>query len=263
LKISKKRLERFIWQEKDLNYLGYADSHFVTHASDIEFIKDVAPISIKSDFKTTDLKHLKSWHKKVLNNPNHINIISEAKHRRSTIPKDHRDTVYSYMQDSYPINSSLRSNNRLAQHKTSIDHLDKVTNNPLKHNTVVYRGLNNEEGKSFLKNKIFEDKGFHGASLDPDVADGISSLSNYSARIFLKKGDKGAYLPHARNEFPNFDAEHEFLLPRGQRYKVLGHHYDENEDKKYIDIEVHPKIRKPIKKKVKSSLDKKIEMLKD
>ena len=134
--------------------------------------------------------------------------------------------------------------------------LDKATNNPLKHDTVTYRGISDKEAAQLKVGTLAKEKAYLSTSLDPDIAR-LSMTSNNFVRAFLKKGDKGTYLPHNRGYNAHKDSEEELLLPRDQEYKVLGKHVDAGVN--YIDVQVH----NPKKSIVKSTLQGKIDSLKE
>jgi hypothetical protein len=260
-KVLAKDSNRLVTRKEDIHFIParYEHNHFITYLEDI--VLSPSKHSVISDFKTTNLEHLKDWHKKVLKNPKHKEIVKEGEIRRPSITKEQRDSVHRYTHDNLPINSALRQGENLGALKTHVKNLDSVVNHPLKHDTVVYRGIDNKIGKQLSPRSSFHDFGYHGTTLDPEVAEDIKPLSDYSARIFLKRGDKGGYLPKARGKYPDKDSEKEFLLPRDQQYKVLGHHFDKTTNKTYVDMEVHNPNKTSTKKKVESSLKNKIDYL--
>ena len=163
--------------------------------------------------------------------------------------RDSSDAVADYQMDSSRLNEPLRANRGLSdKHNEQRDNLDHVTNYPLKHDTVMYRG-SSAAFQHLPKGSEFKDKAYTGTSTDPRIAKYFGYKSEGDthktvARIFLKKGQKGAYLPHSkpkateenRLHSDGLDREKEFLLPRGTHYKVIGHSTHKDPESKYKNI---------------------------
>jgi len=247
---------KFCWQDGDLHITSPNYRHFVWTDNELIITKPKG-FKVTSDEFKKDLNHLEDWHKKVIDNPNHAKIKKDNLARRPYIPEHQRNSVYKYMHYSKDLNSALRGKENLGHYKKRITNLDKVLDNPLKYNTVVYRGLSENQAKDLHDGLDAHDFGYTSTSLNPDEAK-ITAETNKVARIFIKKGSKGAYLPHARNDKTLRDSEEEFLLPKHSKFKVLGRHEDRGMN--YIDLELHSP--KPKKKPVKSNLQSKIDYLK-
>jgi hypothetical protein len=188
---------------------------------------------------------LTDWHHSVLKDPKLGHIQNDA--------------VADYQLDSSRLNTPIRDGHGLSTaKKEQRENLDHVTHNPLKHDTVVYRGMS-AAFKNLPKGSEFKDKAYTGTAVDSKVAkyfagrdeaeDGVHKVVG---RIFLKKGQKGAYLPHSkpnaskrlRDQSEDMDDEREFLMPRGTKFKVLGHtrvpaREHEITGTHYVNLEAH------------------------
>jgi hypothetical protein len=201
---------------------------------------------------------LTDWHHKVLDKPNHEHIMNDAIKRQQKLSKGDSNAVADYQTDSSRYNSHIRGNKSIPEElREHVSHLDGVTNNRLKHDTVVYRGLH-KDFKHLPVGSEFKDKGFTGTSIDEDIGKNFGDVDHDTkkkvvARIFLEAGQDGAYLPHSKPKVSNkdleddasiHDDEHEFLLPRHTRFKVIGHStelakHNEHHDTHYVNLEVH------------------------
>jgi len=202
---------------------------------------------------------LTDWHHKALADPKHEKIEKNAKVHAKKISAEESNAVGNYQRASGRFNRPLRKGEELQTESQDrhrqVKHLDRVVKNPLKHDTVVYRGMN-KHFKRLPVGSTFHDKGFTGTSLDSGEASEFAERDderrhNIVGRIFLKKGQHGAYIPHSKpkadteyqEEYQGLDHEKEFLLPRGMHYKVIGHslHKDPEagEITHYVNLEAH------------------------
>jgi hypothetical protein len=195
--------------------------------------------------------HLKDWHKEALANPKHEQLQQHAEEYNKDLDHDHIEAIHSYVLDSGPVNQFHRTGKYFngwmddtIHHDTK--HLDKVTQHSTKHPTVVYRGIHHSM-RNLKPGTQFKDKGFVSTSLDKHSAKNVANEYNEYpkekstvARIFLPEGSKGNYL----NTLPDLSDYKEYLLPRNQHFKVLGHSTDKN-GLHTIDMELHhPKGKK-------------------
>ena len=187
----------------------------------------------------------------------HGTIQNDAIDRQHELERKHSDAVADYQMDSSRLNEPLRANRGLSdKHNEQRKNLDNVTNNPLKHDTVMYRGTS-AAFKNLPKGSEFKDKAYTGTSTDPRIAKyfgykGEGDTHKTVARIFLKKGQKGAYLPHSKpgvsrrlgSQSEDMDDEQEFLMPRNTKFKVIGHSREparegETYGTHYVNMEAH------------------------
>jgi hypothetical protein len=155
--------------------------------------------------------------------------------------------------DSSRLNTPIREGQKLDERNQSRrDNLDHVTHNPLKHDTVVYRGMSTAF-KHLPVGSTFKDKAYTGTSTDPKIARYFGNKDEHDhkvvARIFLKKGQKGAYLPHSkpnackrlRDQSEDMDDEQEFLMPRNTKFKIIGHSKELSKpyNTHYVNMEAH------------------------
>jgi len=196
------------------------------------------------------------WKKQVLKTKHHKEIVASSKAHAATLTDEHHKAVNNYISDSSSTNYELRKGTEHLSpkdkraHDKEVSLLDHVTKHEIPNDTVVYRGIH-----PALYNKpagvVFHDKGYTGTSMSKKVAESFSSGSvgatRHVARIFLKKGDKAAYLPvsHGKGANPYYDDEKELLLHRGTHFKIIGH--DSTGDTQYVDMETHHPEGKKIK----------------
>jgi hypothetical protein len=178
--------------------------------------------------------------------------MNDAVERQHELTPHDADHVADYQLDSSRLNHPIRGNLSLSPgRQDQKESLDKVTKNPLKHDTVTYRGLSHGF-KHLPVGSEFKDKGFTGTSISKREAKNFSDIDydtheKVVARIFLKKGQYGAYLPHSKPGTSNakeMDDEQEMLLPRNTKFKVIGHSKEpadpgEHYDTHYVNMEAH------------------------
>jgi hypothetical protein len=200
---------------------------------------------------------LTDWHHKVIAVPKHGHIVSDAIDRQHELEPEHSDAVADYQLDSSRLNTPIREGQKLSDKKEEQrKNLDHVTNSSLKHDTVMYRGAS-ASFQHLPKGSEFKDKAYTGTSIDPKIAKYFGYKSEGDthktvARIFLKKGQKGAYLPHSkpnasrrlRDQSEDMNDELEFLMPRNTKFKVIGHSRepakeDETYGTHYVNMEAH------------------------
>jgi ADP-ribosyltransferase exoenzyme len=162
--------------------------------------------------------------------------------------------IASYQIGSYKVNDPLRNkkSNKIAKEHTHS--LDKATDHELPNDLMVYRGVHHSFADSPAGTEI-TDHGFTGTTVDPKIGNFFAGRKDWTspktvARIFLKKGQKGNYLPNSKTNLDKelspithqeanvLDREHEFLLPRGTRFKILGHSRGDDGEH-YINMEAH------------------------
>jgi ADP-ribosyltransferase exoenzyme len=213
------------WNEKLWLIESWQDKRHIHHESDVDH---VPPTSGLTD-----------WHQAALSNPHHHELAHDTKEYHKNLPQKESNHVAEYQLDSGLVNRHLRTEEPLNELKQQrVNSLDKVTSNTLKHHTVLYRGMHPDFGKLPVGSTI-HDKGFTGTSLEPhaarqfaDAEDSNSGPKKYVGRIFLKKGQKGSYLPFSKpnahddlkSKTEDLDgSEDEVLLPRNTKYKIIGH----------------------------------------
>jgi ADP-ribosyltransferase exoenzyme len=200
---------------------------------------------------------LTDWHHKVLAEPKHGHIMNDAIERQHELTPHDANHVADYQIDSARLNHPIRGNLELSpKREAQKKSLDKVTHSPLKHDTVAYRGLA-KDFKHLPIGSEFKDKGFTGTSISKSEAKlfadrDYDTHEKVMARVFLKKGHHGAYLPHSKpgvskhlqEQVGDMDGEHELLLPRNTKFKVIGHSKEparpgELLDTHYVNLEAH------------------------
>jgi len=200
---------------------------------------------------------LTDWHHRIIKAPMHGTLHNDTIDRQHELEPKHSDAVADYQLDSSRLNTPIRDGHGLSSaKKEQRDNLDHVTNNPLKHDTVMYRGTS-AAFKDLPKGSEFKDKAYTGTSTDPRIAKHFGYKAEGDthktvARIFLKKGQRGAYLPHSkpnasprlRDQSEDMDDEQEFLMPRNTKFKVVGHSREparegETYGTHYVNMEAH------------------------
>jgi hypothetical protein len=155
----------------------------------------------------------------------HHKKLSPATHKTLDIYKGNSD-------DSF--NGHLRGTVDSKAHKklgyyhtpTQLKHMDKVTSHELHAPLTVYRGFrkpyknNGIDPHSMKPGEEFTDKGYASTSFDPKSAHSFGKL----AKIHLPAGTRGHHLIDSGRK--TYEGEHEYLLHRGTKFKVLKHgHY--------------------------------------
>jgi hypothetical protein len=263
--IHKDRSKHLSWSPEDIVMAPDRSRHLVWHKDDI-IIHKLGKTEIKSweasyfpeieNAKTS--AHLSTRQKESLENPDHDRVVESSMAHAKTLDDSHHQAVKDYMTSSASLNKSLRAGLPKATpdfkkfEARTKEKLDHVTNHKMPHDTVAYRGVHSSMA-TIPAGTTFQDKGYTGTSISKKEAEWHApteeapkrkskeperSPQKHMARFFIKKGEKGGYLPTAHGEGKEeYDREKELLLPRGQHYKVLGHSKENGVH--YIDIEQH------------------------
>lgn len=161
-----------------------------------------------TDFKQAD-REWNSWAKGLSKNERSAleNYQSEPFHRKPT--------------DYIKINRHLRDgDDPTPATRAAVKGLDNAINKgSVPQNTLVYRGLPaNLIGK---EGSVFQDNGFVSTSLNSKVAGNFATSKNVIAEIRVPKGSKGAYMDSLKTDLSKQQPEHELILPRGSRFKIV------------------------------------------
>lgn len=110
----------------------------------------------------------------------------------------------------------------LSSVQKTIRALDSATNRGLRQNTTLYRTI--ERGDAFdlslTPGSTFKDRGFTSTTIDGNVA-ARGSRGRTVIEIQAPKGTKGMYMPANPGRNRSYDAGKEFLLHRGNTYRVV------------------------------------------
>lgn len=127
-----------------------------------------------------------------------------------------------------PSGTILTDADKAAEHTRA---LERVTSYQTRAPATVWRGVDRGAG-IHLKSpgQEFMDHGFTGTSLRPEIAEDFAGEHHGGpldgrrilARIHVPAGTKGHYLESDKSMAEDFQ-EHEFLLHRGTRFRVMGH----------------------------------------
>src|SRR5271156_6530069 len=134
---------------------------------------------------------LTDWHHSVLKDPKLGHIQNDAIERQPKLERKHSDAVADYQLDSSRLNVPIRDGHGLSSaKKEQRENLDHVTNNPLKHDTVMYRGTS-AAFQNLPKGSEFKDKAYTGTSTESRIAKHFAYKAEGGthktvARIFLK-----------------------------------------------------------------------------
>ena len=130
-------------------------------------------------------------------------------------------SINNYLRDSFNIRNELE----LKKVKKCIGEIDKVlSNNNLSENLILYRSVSKSEFEYWKKSNTLET--YKSSSLYEQIYQIFEH--GYKIKIKAPVGTKGYYI----GNHSLFDNEKEFLLHRGQKYKIL------NIKEKVMEVEI-------------------------
>ena len=209
------RFGRYVWGEEDIRF---ADPHSTLRSRHIQVFDP------KARHLVEESTHGREYLPDTLH---HLDGNSEAFRRHEeTFEPHHVEAIKNYVASSL-INRGLRQPDRWThtpEQKKLIEHLDHVTSSTLTHPVTVYRGFDHHHAPSNLPvGSEFSDHGFVSTTHNPQVAGMFipsASPIKHIAQIHVPAGMRGYHLDRAEG----LDQEEgEFLLPRGTRFRVVGH----------------------------------------
>lgn len=228
-KLLKKRFNRFTIADKNIEFDEDRKHRFTIADKHLDWADEVDVNNKKDNIMESFLKDNK-------------NQIEEWENHNKTLSDDHKSHIEVYKTHSY-INEKIY--NRRKTNKSDEDHienLDHVTNVKIKHPVTVYRGFdtNYNDIKKYKVGRVFSHKGYTSTTLNYNIAKNFTNEDDGDKvkptlfKINLKKNDRGHYID--LSSFTN-NNEHEVLLPRNQKFKVIAH--SEDKDHKYIHLDTH------------------------
>ena len=248
------RMQRVLGKDGPQSYNEFANASKLQYHSWVAQMKNMYNPHKQYEPPTPDDSNADKWYNNDTENESDTNQMDKSKEKRlqdyalndwqPSLSKPEAIAITEYTKDEnyLMINRYLRGvTDKISDKQKQMISLVESGLNKFDFNErlTAYRGVDKDEYEFISShNELIDFVDFKSSSLDNDIAQLFSEMQNddthYVVKFDITPNASGAYI----KDISTISNEHEFLLNKGQKYRIIEEKPDEKDDIKMITIEV-------------------------